>query len=79
MGYHLPPENLLAYQFNFTQLLDTIAEEVAHCLVREFYPDSEEHGAEFKEIKTNVLGYLEQENIVKIIKHELEKNGIDIH
>ena len=78
MGYHLPPENLLAYQFAFTQLLDTIAEEVAHCLAREFYPDAEEHGTEFKEIKTDVLGYLEKENIVKIIKHELEKNGIDM-
>jgi len=78
MGYHLPPENSLAYRFTFAQLLDTTAEEVAHCLVREFYPDAEEHGTEFKEVKTSILGYLEQENIVKIIKHELEKNGIDM-
>jgi len=76
MGYHLSPENLLAYQFTFPKLLETIAEEVAHCLVREFYPNAEEHGSELQEIKDNVLSYLEKEKIVELIKHELERNKI---
>lgn len=76
MGYSLPSKNLLAYQFTFPKLLETIAEEVAHCLVREFYPDAEEHGSELKEIKTSILNYLTQEKNVKSIKEELEKNKI---
>jgi hypothetical protein len=76
MGYSLPPENLLAYQFTFSKLLETIAEEVAHCLVREFYPNAEEHGAEFKEIKKDILEYLKQEKNAKLIEKELERNSI---
>jgi len=76
MGYHLSPENLLAYQFTFPKLLETIAEEVAHCLVREFYPNAQEHGSELQEIKDDVLSYLEKEKIVELIKHELERNKI---
>jgi hypothetical protein len=76
MGYSLPAETLLAYQFTFSKLLETIAEEVAHCLVREFYPNVEEHGVEFKEIEKNVLVYLKQEKITKLVKKELERNGI---
>jgi predicted SprT family Zn-dependent metalloprotease len=76
MGYSLPAENLLVYQFTFSKLLETIAEEVAHCLVREFYPNVEEHGAEFKEIEKNALSYLRQEKIARLVKRELERNGI---
>lgn len=76
MGYSLPVENLLAYRFTFPKLLETIAEEVAHCLVREFYPNAEEHGSEFEEVKANVLSYLEQEKIARLVKQELERNGI---
>ncbi len=76
MGYSLPVENLLAYRFTFPKLLETIAEEVAHCLVREFYPNAEEHGSEFKEIKKDILNYLEQEKVTRLVKQELERNGI---
>jgi len=72
----LPVENLLAYRFTFSKLLETIAEEVAHCLVREFYPNVEEHGAEFKKIEKNALSYLKQEKIARLVKKELERNGI---
>ena len=75
MGYSLPAENLLAYQFTFSKLLETIAEEVAHCLVREFYPNAEEHGAEFKEIEKSILTYLKQERIARLVKRELERMG----
>ena len=76
MGYSLPVENLLAYRFTFPKLLETIAEEVAHCLVREFYPNAEEHGSEFKEIKKDILNYLEQEKVTRLVKRELERNSI---
>jgi predicted SprT family Zn-dependent metalloprotease len=76
MGYSLPVENLLVYRFTFSKLLETIAEEVAHCLVREFYPNVEEHGTEFKEIKKSVLSYLEHEKIARLVKKELERNKI---
>jgi predicted SprT family Zn-dependent metalloprotease len=76
MGYSLPTENLLSQQFTFSKLLETIAEEIAHCLAREFYPDVEEHGSEFQEIKTSILSYLEKENTVKSLREELERNGI---
>src|SRR5439155_7295288 len=76
MGYSLPAENLLTHQFTFPKLLETIAEEVAHCLVREFYPDAEEHGLELQETKASILSYLEQENNVKSIREELERNKI---
>jgi uncharacterized protein YaaW (UPF0174 family) len=76
MGYSLPVENLLAYRFTFAKLLETIAEEVSHCLVKEFYPNAEDHGAEFKEIRKDILNYLEQEKVSKLVKQELERNGI---
>jgi len=78
MGYSLPAENLLAYQFTFSKLLETIAEEVAHCLVREFYPNAEEHGEEFKEIEKSILTYLKQEKIAKLFKKELERKRTPI-
>lgn len=78
MGYSLPSENLLAYRFTFPKLLETIAEEAAHCLVREFYPNADEHGTEFKEIKKDILSYLEQEKNARLIEKELERNRIII-
>lgn len=76
MGYSLPAINSLAYQFTFVKLLETIAEEAAHCLVREFYPNAEEHGSEFKEIKKDISDYLEHEKIARLFKRELERNSI---
>jgi predicted SprT family Zn-dependent metalloprotease len=78
MGYQLSPENLLAYRFTFDKLLDTIAEEVAHCLVREFYFNVDEHGSEFQKIKSQSLNYLKKEKIVELFKQELERNRIDM-
>ena len=71
MGYRLPITHHLSKRFTLEKLIETMAHEVAHCLVREFYLSVDEHGEKHKEIKEVLEDYLQKEQIVELIEKEL--------
>jgi predicted SprT family Zn-dependent metalloprotease len=68
MGYRLPVNHRLSRRFNLEKLVETMAHEVAHCLMREFYLSVDEHGEKHTEIKETLEDYLQKEQIVELIK-----------
>ncbi|CAG8544668.1 8322_t:CDS:2 [Cetraspora pellucida] len=73
MGYRLPTSHYLARAFTLEKLIETMAHEIAHCLVREFYLAADEHGEKHKEIKEVLEDYLQKEQIVELIEREIER------
>ena len=71
MGYRLPATHHLTRQFSLEKLIETMAHEVAHCLVREFYLSADEHGEKHRKIKENLEDYLQKEQIVELIERNL--------
>jgi hypothetical protein len=71
MGYRLPVNHRLSRRFNLEKLVETMAHEVAHCLMREFYLSADEHGEKHTEIKEILEDYLQKEQTVELIKREL--------
>jgi hypothetical protein len=65
--------NLLGYQnhnsavklFDFTKLIETIAHEVAHCLIIDLYQIEEEHGKIHHKITNDLEKYLLNLSLVK--------------
>ena len=71
MGYRLPANHYLTRIFTLEKLVETMAHEVAHCLVREFYLSVDEHGEKHEEIKEVLEDYLQKEQIVELIEKEM--------
>jgi len=65
--------NLLGYQndnpmvkfFDFAKLIETIAHETAHCLIRDLYQEKEEHGDLHQKITDKLEEYLWNLSLVK--------------
>ncbi|CAG8731065.1 6803_t:CDS:2, partial [Ambispora leptoticha] len=51
-------ENELVRTFTFAKLIETIAHEIAHALLVDFYPDEKEHEAKHREITEELQEYL---------------------
>jgi hypothetical protein len=67
-------ENKIVGNFTFDKLIETIAHEVAHALLVDFYPDEKEHDDKHEEITKELQEYLLSMPLVEKWREKIKFN-----